>query len=305
MRGVRRHWFAWIGGLAIVCVTSPAMASRETCGDLVCEAEEECEALERDPAVYECVPKGTIGAAKLVCSSDEKAVHCVLPVPGKLESEAMAEAKILTVDNQPIAPLRIDTDGRGLSALHGSTAGTVVRVHVPVATTYRDSNASAKGTRIRGLADGRRLGSIRFETVVRVPGGTALSPVELTLPDRLGPVALGMRREELKALGLPFQSDTGDEVKVGPLRVQLRDQKVVSIAFALTESFRPLLVQKVSVGANSTAEYVASVVGGSCGPLEIRRGGALYRCHGGRVLIKRIGPTRPASVEVELTTPAK
>jgi hypothetical protein len=118
----------------------------------------------------------------------------------------------------------------------------------------------------------------------------------------IGPVGLGMRKEELEALQLPLTSEARDDqfqVRVAsPLRVVLKGGIVVSIEVTLTGSPVPVTLSGQALSQSSTLDELSRVFP-ECGPLQRGEGGDLVRCAGGTTLLKQ-GSTEPRPVSIQV-----
>lgn len=139
------------------------------------------------------------------------------------------------------------------------------------------------------------------------------APVKDELKDRLdaprlvpgksiGPIRIGMTRDEVGRLGLPvLQHPSGqmgnDFRDVGPYQVVFDRDHVVSVSLVLTGSPAGMLVGQRLVDPNVSVEDLVKSIPG-CGEPESREGGTIFRC-ADRTVIK-LGVDEPPAVEVQI-----
>jgi len=132
---------------------------------------------------------------------------------------------------------------------------------------------------------------------------TSEKTAPVLLPGKaIGPVHVGMARDEVAGLGLPVRphpsGQMGDNVRlVGPYYVVFDGEKVGSVAFTLTGSGTGILVGEKVVPESASLEDVGRALPG-CSAAEQLEGGTLIRCGEGTV-IKR-GTDGPEAIEIQV-----
>ena len=115
----------------------------------------------------------------------------------------------------------------------------------------------------------------------------------------IGPVRLGMTREDLERLGLPLEERSHDLV-VGAYRVMLEGERVTFIEVQLAELPQGLVVgdHRVAPEERDITAIAKHLPG--CGEMEMLTGGNVITCEGGTVTVAAAGP--PGIVQLQLMT---
>lgn len=122
----------------------------------------------------------------------------------------------------------------------------------------------------------------------------------------IGPVSIGMGREEVSRLGLEIKphpsGQLGDNVRlVGPYYVVFDQDHVVSVAFTLTGSRTGIVVAGRALPETVSLDELSRAIP-DCGPAEDREGGKVISCGGGTTLVKS-GTEEPTVIEIQIVAP--
>ena len=171
----------------------------------------------------------------------------------------------------------------------------------PSAASASASPAASQASAASAAASGKPAASAKAaantSASASADGETPDGVARLVVGKSLGPVALGMPRDALEKLGLPIKDEGSLGLRVGPYRVLLDQGLVVLVEVALKEvKGAEINGQRFAPDERDTAKLAKAV--GECGDKEIRIGGNIYQCHGGRVIVAEAGPT--AIVELKL-----
>lgn len=146
-------------------------------------------------------------------------------------------------------------------------------------------------------------GSSREKSVV-MSAATSNPVAPVLVPGQsIGPIRIGMGREEVGQLGLEIRphpsGQLGDNVRlVGPYYVVFDQDHVASVAFTLTGSRTGIMVAGRSIPATVSLDELSKAIP-DCGPTEEREGGKVISCGGGRTFVKS-GAEDPTVVEVQI-----
>ena len=114
------------------------------------------------------------------------------------------------------------------------------------------------------------------ETLVLVPGRS------------LGPIALDMEEQDLKALGLEVRSPGEGFLLVGPYVVALKDGRVESASVELSGVAASVALEDKTLDQTMTLEAAAAAIGG-CGDPTDNVGASIVECRDGTVSVTRGG----------------
>jgi hypothetical protein len=147
-----------------------------------------------------------------------------------------------------------------------------------------------------------RKGSAPTKGAVEKTVRETRNPPRLVPGESIGPIRIGMTRDEVARLGLPvlqhLSGQMGNDFRnVGPYQVVFDQDHVVSVSFVLTGSPAGMMVGERLVHPNVSAEDLVKAIPG-CGDAELREGGTIFRC-GDRTVIK-LGVDEPPAVEVQI-----
>jgi len=125
--------------------------------------------------------------------------------------------------------------------------------------------------------------------------------VALEVGKGIGPIHLGMTRNELETLGLPIEEGSYD-LQVGPYRLLMDGGAVSFIEIELAKLPKGLSIDGKHVPPHEKdIEQIAKLLPG-CGKLDIRLGGNVIECADGTVTVAAAGP--PGIVQLQLLTAA-
>ena len=119
---------------------------------------------------------------------------------------------------------------------------------------------------------------------------TSLGAPQVVPGKGIGPLQVGMTREEVSRLGLSLKPHPSGQMGpgvllVGPYYVVFREDRVTSIAFTLTGSPAGLLWGDKVLPPSASLEQVEATLPG-CGQIQLVEGGAQLQC-GPDTLVKR------------------
>lgn len=125
----------------------------------------------------------------------------------------------------------------------------------------------------------------------------------VVIPGRaIGPVSIGMTRQELARAGLELKphpsGQLGDAVQIaGPYQIVFQEDRVASVALTVKDSPAGISIDNRTFASTATLQQIASALP-DCGEVEEREGGAVVTCSGGTTLVKSGGESRSIEIQV-------
>ena len=134
--------------------------------------------------------------------------------------------------------------------------------------------------------------------------GAASAPT-LLVGKAIGPVRIGMTRDEVGGLGLEVRphpsGHMGNNLRlVGPYSVVFDGDRVASIAFTLTGSRTGITIAGRQIPESASVEDVAKALG-NCSEPDLREGGTIIKCGDGTLI--KTGAGTPPVLEIQVMAP--
>ncbi len=135
----------------------------------------------------------------------------------------------------------------------------------------------------------------------------SVGPIDLQPGVGIGPVAIGMSREQLGALGLPATVNESQETATyGPYRVGFDNGTVAWVETSIRDAPRGFNMYGVMVPPGTTTLDAVTRLIPQCGAVEVAEGGNRTSCQDGKLaVLQGSAPGSPVTFRVARPMPAQ
>lgn len=133
----------------------------------------------------------------------------------------------------------------------------------------------------------------------------SIAPINLQPGVGIGPVSIGMSREQLSALGLPSTTNESQETATyGPYRVGFDNGTVAWVETSVRDAPRGFNMYGVMVPPDATTLEAVTHLIPQCGALEVAEGGNRATCQDGKLMVLQgSAPGSPVTFRVSRPMP--